>query len=65
MPLKPGGSRATVSENIKEFHTGQTYAKTAGKFGKATADKQAIAASLSEARRTGGKSAKELFRKKT
>lgn len=64
MPLKPGGSRATVSQNIKEFHTGNTYAKTEAKFGKAKADKQAIAASLSEARRTGGRSAKALFAKK-
>lgn len=64
MPLKPGGSRETVSENIKEFHTGNTYAKTSAKFGKATADKQAIAASLSEARRTGGKSAAALFAKR-
>lgn len=67
MPLKPGGSRETVSQNIKEFHTGKTYAHTAEKFGKAKADKQAIAASLSEARRTGGsssRSAKALFARK-
>lgn len=64
MPLEPGGSRATVSKNIKEFHTGKTYAATEAKFGKAKADKQAIAASLENARRTGGKSAKQLFARK-
>lgn len=51
MPLKSGSSRATVSENISEFHTGKTYAHTAAKFGKKRADKQAIAAALSNARR--------------
>jgi hypothetical protein len=64
MPLKSGGSRATVSENIREFHTGKTYAATKAKFGKADADKQAVAAALSNARRTGGKGAKALFAKK-
>jgi hypothetical protein len=64
MPLKPGGSRETVSENIKQFHTGKTYAATKAKFGKADADKQAVAASLSNARRTGGKSAREMFKRK-
>jgi hypothetical protein len=64
MPLKPGGSKETVSQNISEFHTGKTYAHTKGKFGKAKADKQAVAVALSEARRTGGKSARELFKKK-
>lgn len=64
MPLKPGGSKETVSQNIREFHGGKTYSHTAAKFGKAKADKQAVAVALSEARRTGGKSAKELFRRK-
>lgn len=55
MPLKPGSSRSVVSENISEFHKGPTYAKTAAKFGKAKADKQAIAVALSTARRYGRK----------
>lgn len=46
MPLKPGKSKATVSSNIAEFHTGKTYAKTKAKFGKETADNQAVAAAL-------------------
>lgn len=53
MPLKKGSSRKTVSENIREFHTGKTYAHTASKFGKKKADKQAVAVALSEARRSG------------
>lgn len=57
MPLKKGSSPATVSQNISEFHTGPTYQHTAAKFGKATANKQAIAAALSEARRSGKKKA--------
>lgn len=49
MPLKAGRSRKVVSENIAEFHTGKTYARTKAKFGKEKADKQAAAASLSKA----------------
>jgi hypothetical protein len=51
MPLKPGSSKETISKNISEFHTGKTYAHTAAKFGKAKADKQAIAVALSTARK--------------
>ena len=50
MPLRKG---ASVSENISELHTGNTYARTRKKFGKKKANKQAIAIALSEARRTG------------
>lgn len=52
MPLKPGKSRATITENIKEFHGGKTYKNTAQKFGKKRADKQAVAVALSEARKS-------------
>jgi len=52
MPLHKGTSKKTVSKNISEFHTGQTYAHTKAKFGKKTADKQAVAAALSEQRRS-------------
>jgi hypothetical protein len=48
--LKPGKSKKVVSENISEFHKGKTYAATEKKFGKAKADKQAIAVALSTAR---------------
>lgn len=51
MPLQPGKSRSVVSNNIEEMHQGPTYAKTKAKFGKATADKQAVAVALSNARR--------------
>ena len=51
MPLKPGSSQAVVSQNIREFHTGPTYQHTKEKFGKARADKQAVAVALSNARR--------------
>lgn len=51
MPLKPGKSKKVVSENIKEFHTGKTFAATEAKFGKKKADKQAVAVSLSNARK--------------
>lgn len=38
-----------VGRNIKEVHKGKTYARTKAKFGKAKADKQAIAIGMSEA----------------
>jgi len=52
MPLKKGTSRKTVSENIRELHTGKTYSRTANKFGKAKANKQAIAIALSQKRKS-------------
>lgn len=52
MPLKKGSSQATISENISEFHGGDTYAHTKAKFGKKKADKQAIAVAM----KTAGKS---------
>lgn len=55
MPLKKGRSQKVVSQNISEFHTGKTYARTKAKFGKARADKQAIAVALNQKRRSGGK----------
>jgi hypothetical protein len=53
--LKKGKSQKTISSNIKEFHSGKTYAHTKAKFGKARANKQAVAAALSTARRSGRK----------
>ena len=50
MPLKRGKSRATVSSNIRELHTGKTYARTRRKFGKKKADKQAVAIALNKRR---------------
>lgn len=51
MPLTPGSSRKVISRNISEFHTGKTYARTKRKYGKRTADRQAVAAAMSNARR--------------
>lgn len=55
MPLKKGSSQSTISSNIREFHTGDTYAKTKAKFGKAKADRQAVAVAMSTARKYGKK----------
>lgn len=52
MPLKKGTSKKVVSKNIKEFAKGKTFAKTAKKFGKKKALKQAIAVSLSMKRKS-------------
>lgn len=52
MPLKKGKSEKVVSENIREFHTGKTYQHTLKKFGRSTANKQAIAAALEQRRRS-------------
>ena len=51
MPLKPG---APVGDTIREFKSGQTYARTTKKFGAAKAHKQAVAVALAN-RRKGGK----------
>ena len=66
MPLTKGKSRKTISNNIRELHTGQTFAKTKAKEGKAKANKQAVAIALDTARRSGGRSAaKKTAAKKT
>lgn len=53
MPLLPGTSKRVVSQNIKEFHGGKTYAHTAAKFGKARANKQAVAVAFAMKRKSG------------
>jgi hypothetical protein len=55
MPLKKGKSKKTISSNISEFHKGKTFSHTAKKFGKATANKQAVAVALSTARKSRGR----------
>jgi len=55
MPLKKGKSKKTISSNISEFHKGKTFAHTKAKFGKATANKQAVAVALSTARKSKGR----------
>ena len=65
MPMTKGKSRKTISSNIKEFHGGKTFKATKAKFGKAKANKQAIAAALSTARRSGGRSAAKPAAKKS
>jgi hypothetical protein len=49
MPLVKGSSKKVISSNIGEFHKGKTYAKTKKKFGKARADKQAVAVAMNSA----------------
>jgi hypothetical protein len=44
MPLIPG--KGHVGDNIREFRTGKTFAHTEAKFGKARAEKQAVAVAL-------------------
>lgn len=50
MPLKSGSSEKTISSNIRELHTGKTYAHTEEKFGKKRANEQAIAIAIAKAR---------------
>ena len=52
MPLKSGSSQKTISSNIDELHDGDTFARTKAKFGKAKANKQAIAIAYSKARKS-------------
>ncbi len=53
--MKKGKSQKTISQNISEFHKGDTYARTKAKSGKAAADRQAVAAAMETARRSGKK----------
>lgn len=55
MPLHRGTSKKTVGRNIREFHAGKTYARTKRKYGAKVANRQAIAAAMSEKRRSGRK----------
>lgn len=55
MPMLDGDSRDTISKNISEFHGGKKFARTKRKFGAKVANKQAVAASFSNARKTGTK----------
>lgn len=55
MPLKRGTSKKTVGRNIREFHTGKTYARTKRRYGAKVANRQAVAAALSEQRRSARK----------
>lgn len=59
MPLQRGTSKKTVSRNIREFHAGKTYARTAAKYGKRVANRQAVAAALSEKRRSARKGSRK------
>lgn len=63
MPLKKGKSRATISKNISELHGGKTYAKTKAKFGKAKANKQAVAIAMDKARKSGKKGKAKKFKR--
>ena len=53
MPLRKG--KRNVSFNIRELHKGPQYQRTLHKFGKAKANRQAVAVALSVARKKGRK----------
>jgi hypothetical protein len=55
MPLQKGKSPKVVSGNIRELHTGKTFAKTEAKFGKQKADKQAVAIAMNVAGKSKSK----------
>lgn len=50
MPLEKGSSQKTISSNIRELHSGKTYAHTSSKFGKNDADRQAVAIAFNQAK---------------
>lgn len=59
MPMHRGTSKKTVSRNIREFHTGKTYARTKAKYGTRAANRQAVAAALNQKRRSGRKGSRK------
>jgi aminoglycoside phosphotransferase family enzyme len=61
MPLIKSKSKKAVSKNISEFHKGKTFAKTAKKFGKDKANKQAVAVALNTAKKTGAQKKKKKY----
>lgn len=63
MPLKSGSSKGVMSENIREFHHGNTYDRTKKKFGKEKANKQAVAVAYSKARESSTSAHKKQGRK--
>ena len=65
MPLIKGASKSVVSENIRELHSGKTFAHTKSKFGKKKANRQAIAIALENARKSKKKSAGDKLREMT
>lgn len=46
MPLE-----GSISNRIREFHTGKTYERTKARYGKKAADRQAVAVAYSSKRR--------------
>ena len=57
MPMKS----KKAGQNLREFHGGKTYEATKKKFGKAKADKQAVAAGMSAARKASAKGHKHGY----
>jgi hypothetical protein len=55
MPLKQGRNRQVISDNIRELHQGPQFQRTRRKFGKAKANKQAVAIALEQARQSKGR----------
>ena len=65
MPMRHGQSQKVISNNISEFHKGDRYQQIKARHGKAKADKVAVAASLSNAKRSAkGHKALSQFRAK-
>jgi len=52
----------SISEDIREFHGGNTYSNTRRKFGKSTANRQAIAAAYANQRSKAKRSPKRQMR---
>lgn len=48
MPLKKGGSKEVVAENIRELHRGKTFARTRRKHGVKKARAQSLAIAMSQ-----------------
>lgn len=64
MPLKKSASKETTEENFHEFKHGKTYSRTKRKYGAKVANRQMVAAVLSNKRKSAKRGNKKASYKR-